>query len=161
MEERPRIRIPLSSADKIIEAVSLLLLLIIWAAILLTFEKLPEQVPLHFNASGEIDRYGKKTELFIVPIIATMLYVGLSFLNQYPHIFNYMRKVHRRNAKILYTNSTKMLRLLKLILMIIFGAIVFISFRAAFTGVGLERWFLPVAIVLLLLPCLYLLKRDE
>lgn len=161
MEERPKIKIPLSAADKIIEAVALLLLLIMWAAILLTYSHLPQQVPLHFNAEGEIDRYGSKAELFIVPAIATLLYIALSFLNDYPHVFSYIRKVHRRNARILYTNSTKMLRMLKLSLMIVFCAIVFFSFRAAFNGAGLEKWFLPVAIVLVLLPNLYLLRKPK
>lgn len=159
MEERPKIKIPLSTSDKIIEVTALLLLIIMWAAIFLTYRHLPIQVPLHFNAEGEIDRFGHKAELFIVPGIATLLYIALSFLSRYPHIFSYMRKVHRRNAKILYTNSIKILRLMKLIMMFIFCAIMFFSFRAAFTGAGLEKWFVPVSIVLLLLPNLYFFKK--
>ena len=34
---------------------------------------LPEQVPLHWNIKGEIDRYGSKYELWLIPILLPLL----------------------------------------------------------------------------------------
>ncbi len=34
---------------------------------------LPDKVPLHWNISGEIDRYGNKAELILIPILLSLL----------------------------------------------------------------------------------------
>ncbi len=52
----------------------------IWAIIALPFiylayiwNELPNKVPLHWNVKGEVDRYGSKLELIIIPIILPLL----------------------------------------------------------------------------------------
>lgn len=37
------------------------------------WNKLPEKVPVHWNIQGEIDRYGEKTELLIIPFFLPLL----------------------------------------------------------------------------------------
>jgi len=37
------------------------------------WNQLPEKVPMHWNIKGEIDRYGEKMELIIIPIILPLL----------------------------------------------------------------------------------------
>jgi len=37
------------------------------------WHQLPEQVPLHWNLEGEIDRYGNKIELILIPILLPLL----------------------------------------------------------------------------------------
>jgi len=39
----------------------------------LIWKKLPEKVPMHWNIKGEIDRYGEKTELLLIPILLPLL----------------------------------------------------------------------------------------
>ena len=53
----------------------LLLLPIIVAIISLFF--VPEEIPMHFNKYGDVDRYGSKYELMIIPCINIIF--GLSF----------------------------------------------------------------------------------
>ncbi|MDN3491728.1 SdpI family protein [Winogradskyella bathintestinalis] len=43
------------------------------------WDQLPDKVPMHWNMEGEIDRYGEKVELIIIPIILPLL-VYLIFL---------------------------------------------------------------------------------
>ena len=43
------------------------------------WNELPENVPLHWNLEGEIDRYGDKSELLIIPFVMPLL-VYLIFL---------------------------------------------------------------------------------
>lgn len=35
--------------------------------------ELPENVPLHWNVEGEVDRYGSKSELWLIPAVTTLL----------------------------------------------------------------------------------------
>ncbi|WP_318310687.1 SdpI family protein [Flagellimonas crocea] len=37
------------------------------------WDQLPEKVPLHYNIKGEIDRYGDKSELILIPIMLPLL----------------------------------------------------------------------------------------
>ncbi len=37
------------------------------------WENLPNSVPLHWNIEGEIDRYGEKSELILIPILLPLL----------------------------------------------------------------------------------------
>lgn len=37
------------------------------------WNQLPEQVPMHYNIKGEVDRYGDKSELIMIPIMMPLL----------------------------------------------------------------------------------------
>lgn len=41
------------------------------------WNQLPESVPLHWNFKGEIDRYGDKIELLLIPILLPLLVYGI------------------------------------------------------------------------------------
>lgn len=43
------------------------------------WNQLPEKVPVHWNSLGEIDRYGEKIELLLIPLMLPFL-VYLIFL---------------------------------------------------------------------------------
>ncbi|MEW5674790.1 SdpI family protein [Flavobacterium enshiense] len=53
----------------------LLIALLPFAYLAYIWSSLPQKVPMHWNASGEIDRWGDKTETIIIPILT----VGLSY----------------------------------------------------------------------------------
>ena len=153
METRPKIKLILSKPDKNLELLSKLFLIIIWGLTLYTFLKLPTTIPTHFNASGQPDSYGNKTTLLILPALATIIYFGLTQLNKYPHIFNYMTKINEDNAEKQYTIATRMLRFLKLAVLILFSWIILFTYLTTI-GVtnGLGFWFLPLMEGLLLIP---------
>ena len=50
-----------------------------WAAF--AWSSAPERIPMHWNLSGEIDRYGGRFEgMLAIPLIALAVYLGLTFL---------------------------------------------------------------------------------
>ena len=153
METRPKIKLTLTSVDRKLELTSKIFLVILWGLTLYTFLKLPTTIPTHFNASGQADDYGNKLTLLILPILATVIYFGLTQLNKYPHIFNYLTKITEDNAQKQYTIATRMLRFLKLEVLVIFSLIILFTYLTTI-GVtnGLGFWFLPLAVGLLLVP---------
>lgn len=42
--------------------------------IALIWNKLPEKIPVHWNFEGEIDRYGEKIEILLIPILLPLLF---------------------------------------------------------------------------------------
>ena len=113
MADRPKIKLNLSKSDKVIEITSWALLIGIWVLAILNFSDLPETIPTHYNGAGEADGFGEKTNIFVLPVIGTILFIGMTILNNYPHIFNYPSTITNENAYNQYSNATRMIRILK------------------------------------------------
>jgi len=160
-EERPKITLIPTTADKLVELLGWLILLALWGLTISHFSTLPDTIPTHFNASGEADGFGSKASIIGLPVIATLLFVGLTVLNRYPHIFNYPTAITEDNALRLYTLATRMLRYLKLVLVLVFGGIEFMTIQhAAGEASGLGVWFLPLTLVLVFLPLIYFVVKS-
>jgi len=160
MEKRPRIKIERTSLDKVVDLAGWLVLAGLWLMILLNYADLPDTIPTHFNAAGKADDYGNKSTIFMLPVIATILYAGMTRLNLFPHIFNFPTKITAENALGQYTNSTQMMRYVKLVIVFLFTIIVFKTMQTAIgKSDGLGIWFLPLVLVLALAPFVVYLLR--
>lgn len=61
------------------EIPSILVILLPFIYLAYVWNELPEKVPMHWNINGEIDRYGEKMELVLIPILLPLL-IYLIFL---------------------------------------------------------------------------------
>ena len=84
MGERPKIKFDLTKTDKVIEVTGWTLLIGTWILAILSFPDLPESIPTHFNAAGEADGFGEKTNIFVLPIVGTILFIGMTLIIQRP-----------------------------------------------------------------------------
>ena len=158
MNKRPRIKLQLNQTDKILEVVGWVSVFGIWALPLINYFDLPEIIPIHFNGAGKADRFGNKTHIFVLPIISTLLFIGLTILNKHPHIFNYPSQITKENAVHQYTNATRMMRVLKLVIVLLFGLIIFKTIENVNGNAdGLGTWFLPFTIGLFISLTIYFL----
>lgn len=156
MEERPIIKLTLTTSDWALELLGWAALLALWGLILTHYPNLPAIIPTHYNLAGVADDYGKKASLLLLPFVATVLFIGLTLLNRYPHQFNYLVPITPDNALSQYTAATRLLRYLKLILVVVFGLLAYQTIRQARgAATGLGVWFLPVMLALVLVPLLY------
>lgn len=132
----------------------------LWGITIASYTYLPEIIPVHFNLTGQADAHGSKFVLLFLPVIATLLFIGLTVLNSYPHFFNYPVPITEGNAARQYQNATRMIRTLKLVIVFIFSLCVCLIYRAAKTESGnLAYWFLPVVLAVLLVPMGYYIFR--
>lgn len=85
---------------KILEAVSLAALAVLgwvtWSA-LGGPHPLPARIPTHFNMAGRPDGWGAPRMLLLLPIVAGVLYVLITWVSRYPSAFNYPVRVTREN----------------------------------------------------------------
>ena len=156
-EERPKLKVQLSPTDHVFELLGWGVLLALWVWTGTSYSSLPDTIPTHFNAAGEADGFGTKASIVGLPIIATLLHIGLTLLNRVPHIFNFPTPITQENALRQYTNATRMIRYLKLILVLVFAGI---SFQNHSIGEGLGVWFLPLTLVLIFMPLLYFMIKS-
>ncbi|MFT4412306.1 DUF1648 domain-containing protein [Fredinandcohnia humi] len=140
---RPILKIPKTMSEKIMDVLSILLLVGMYVFIIFSWNELPDRVPAHFNAAGEPDRWGGKGSVLVLPIVATFLLKTTMILNKFPHIFNYPVEVTKENAEPLYVTSRKMLSTLNLFIMFFFTIGVWETVQVAFGKAGLGMWYLP------------------
>ena len=161
LEGRPKLNVQLTTTDKLLELFGWGVLLALWVWTGTSYSNLPDSIPTHFNAAGEADDYGRKASIFGLPVVASLLYIGLTLLNRVPHIFNFPTPVTQENALIQYMNATRMIRFLKLILVVVFGGISFQTIQQANGETdGLGVWFLPVTLGLIFLPLIYFVIKS-
>ncbi|MCL2510616.1 MAG: DUF1648 domain-containing protein [Bacteroidales bacterium] len=106
--------------DKILEIVAVAALL--WAFYPLLFYNSIDSdatFPTHYNFAGEVDGWGNRTSLWILPIIAILFYVGLSIVEMLPRIMKYSRKMSEQDAGHLYRIGVQLIRHVKVLTILI------------------------------------------
>lgn len=144
---RPKLKIEQTPLDILLEVFSFISLFYLFYYVFTNYSILPEQIPMHFNSSGEIDDFGSKSNIFLLPVIALGIYTLLTIINKFPHTFNYLTEITNKNAYVQYKLATRMIRFLKLDIILIFTFITFQIIREAKTGnSNLGEWFIPIII---------------
>jgi len=161
MNERPKIKLELTTSDKILEILGWTSILGIWILTITNYANLPDTIPVHYNGAGQADSFGGKSNILTLSLIATVLFIGLTTLNKFPHVFNYPTNITVDNALKQYTNATRMIRVLKLNVVVVFGLIVLQTIGNV-KGVtnGLGSWFLPLTMGLFFIPLIYYLIKS-
>jgi uncharacterized membrane protein len=160
METRPKIKLELSPTDQFLEIAGWFALTLLVGLALVTFFQLPDTIPTHFNVKGEADSYGSKASIFTLPLIGTVMFIGLTILNRYPHVFNYPTEITAENAPRQYANATRMIRYLKLAVVLLFAFLVFKTSSVATgkaEGLGVEMYM--VIFFLITLPMLFFVSK--
>jgi uncharacterized membrane protein len=160
--ERPKIELSLTVFDKTIEAIVLLILIVFWFFTSYHYKSLPDVIPTHFKANGEVDGYGLKWTILTLPSIATLFYFGLTILAKYPHKFNYTATITKGNAKKLYSIATQMLRIMKLALIIVFFSMEYETVQIAMNIPDpLTKWYVLFDFTMIFLPLFYFLIKSS
>ncbi|MDQ0483835.1 DUF1648 domain-containing protein [Guptibacillus hwajinpoensis] len=150
MANRPKVITEKTIVQKIFDVASLLFLLSSFGYVLVNWSILPEQVPFHFNAVGDPNNWGPKSMLIVLPFIGTVLWIGLSILERYPHVYNYIVKITEANAAFQYRNAVALIHFLKNTIAILFA---FLTRECFLIGRGeqeaLSTGLMPLFLILL------------
>ncbi len=138
-----------------VEILCVMLLIGVMAYLFLQWSHIPDTVPGHYNAMGEVDRMGRKIELLVLPIISWLMYLGLTIVEQFPQIWNTGVTVTEENKEHVYRILKNMLSTLKLSVVAVFGFITINSSQAK----SMPIWFLPAFLILLFGPIIYFIIK--
>ncbi len=127
---RPKLTIEPTGFDRTLEALAVAGIISLWVVVLLKYSTLPERIPTHFNFKNEVDGYGSKDSILLLPIIGSAIYILLSVINKFPHFFNYPTPITEENALRQYQLATRLIRLLKTGIALTFLGIIFMTFEA-------------------------------
>lgn len=88
------------------------------------WQQVPEQVPLHYDFSGNVNGYGGKGSMILLLGIAWIMFIVMTVLVKFPKIWNMPVKVTEENAERLYSITRGMLEAVKLIAVILMSVMV-------------------------------------
>jgi uncharacterized membrane protein len=125
MKLRLRKREELSLTDKILELTGWGILLLQWLLTTIYYPRLPDSIPVHFDVYGNPDRIGDKTMIWNLPLIASILFTGLAIINYFPGIVHFPGKIFGKYTKHPIYYSTRTIRYLKLIIVIVFSYLLY------------------------------------
>jgi uncharacterized membrane protein len=97
---------------------------------------LPDRIPSHWNATGEVDGWSTPSSLLLLVATLVVSVVGLTVLNRYPHVFNYFGKITAGNARRQYRLGRSQITTLKLLIAVTFGWIIVVGFDSDSSGLG-------------------------
>ncbi|MGG1687271.1 DUF1648 domain-containing protein [Pseudalkalibacillus sp. NRS-1564] len=150
MTDRPIIKIEKSILQKLFDIAGLVFLCLSLGYLLLNWSGLPSEVPIHFDVAGQADHWGSKLVLFFLPIFGILLWGGLSMLERYPHVFNYVVHITKGNAELQYRTAVALIHFLKNTIALMFSVITIETISMANgSQVGLIPWILPVFLTLI------------
>lgn len=159
MAKQPKLTLESSIFGAFFNSVSALIFVWLLAFLFVQYGSLPDQVPVHYNGAGKVDRWGGKAELFILPIIGAVLWISMTILEKYPHSYNYLN-LTKDNAKLQYKNGRLMVNVLKNEMLILFSFISFQNVQIA-SGVAenLGFFFMPITLTVIFGSVLFFTMR--
>ncbi len=133
------------------------LLVLAWMAVALNagviayyWPQLPASVPQHFDASGEVDGWGPRALLALLPVLSLVLVGGITWLMRYPHLYNYLWPITEENAPRQYQLANQMLAAIEAVTAFMFAIMSWEICRIAVGETGsMMPYFLPVMMILL------------
>lgn len=134
-----------TSFQKAIEIITIIILLSTFIYLILSWGKLPDKIPGHYNSAGVVDRWGSKNEILIMPISSTVMYALLTIVSFFPSTWNAPVQITEKNRGFVYYNLKTMLILMKMEIIITFSYITLCSVRMKSLGV----WFLPLDLIMI------------
>lgn len=113
--------------------------------LLLQWEHFPEIVPSHYGFSGTPDRWSDKSSLLVTPLMALIIFCGITVTERFPQIWNTGVKVTEENRERVYSVLHHMISTIKFLSLVILTSISVIASLAK----PIPLWFLLLSLLLL------------
>lgn len=138
----------------IMEVLCLLLCVVPLSLLFWRWNQLPAELPMHYDASGTVTRYGSKFEVLPLVFLYIGMYLLLTLVALCPNSWNLPVKVTDKNREPVWNLALTMIILLKLLITGAYGYMIL-----AMTGFFvMNRAFFPVLIatgvLVVVVPCL-------
>lgn len=161
-EERPKLKLELSLGDKIFETLGLTFSVLMFVIAFFVISSKLERIPTHFNFAGKPDNFGNKYSILLIPSINLFVFVLLTIINKFPHVFNYPTKITPENALRQYSLATKAIRYLKTSLSLLFLIITYFTYNSSVNGNGFSGiWILPAVIIMIEIPMIFYIWKAS
>ena len=148
-----------STLDWLCEAIAIAALAGMIGLTAANLANLPDQMPVHFGASGKPDGWGSKNTLWVLTLVNVGLYIVMTLASRYQRLINLPMRVDRDAPEVQQLLRT-MAIVLKAGLMVL---LLYLDWAMVNTGLGqtdgLGPEFLPVFLAATFLPLIWFLAK--
>lgn len=149
------IKIERNALDILETVVSLSCLVGVAVYLILFWHTFPEQIPGHYNAAGEVDRWGDKSELIVLPIVSWVLYGLITLIERFPQAWNTGVRVTSENRTAVYRLLKSLIAVVKMSMLLMFASLTVISSLS----LSLPVWYMLAFLVVLFGAIAYFIVR--
>lgn len=112
------------------------------------YPSLPDQIPVHFDLGGHVDRYGGKSSVWFGPSLALIAYALASLLELVPDRYrNFPVTITEENAQRQYALARQMVGSMKVIVVLTFVWVEALVIQSALgAAAGPPQYFLPTVL---------------
>ena len=137
--------------NMILNILCLIVLIGITIYLIIRWNAMPKLIPTHYDFAGNVDSYGSKGSVLMMPIMSWVLYILITVLEMFPALWNTGVKVTEENKFRVYAILRLMLDIIKFIMVVSFAytticSVEFMPLGAWFTFVEVGTIFLTIAI---------------
>ena len=142
-------------ADTVMEYICRILLIGTLIYLIVRWNVIPDQIPIHYNAAGDIDGWGGKGMVWLLVVISWGLYLGITFVGRFPELWNTGVKITKKNKEKVYRLIKYLIGTSKLILISVFTLLIVFSTLAK----PLPLWFAGIYLAILIADMAFWLVR--
>ena len=121
------IKIERNALDILETIVSLLCLIGVVVYLILSWNTIPDKIAAHYNAAGEVNRWGNKSELIVLPIISWLMFGLITLIERFPSIWNTGVRITDDNRTEVYRLLKNLIAVVKMFVLLMFGSLTVIS----------------------------------
>ncbi|WP_455542737.1 DUF1648 domain-containing protein [Intestinibacter sp.] len=135
--------LPYNKFQKVIEIITLVLILCQIAYTAVSYPQLSSKIPTHFNLAGEVDGWGGKGTIIILVVATVALYILLTVSMFFPKMWNVPVKITDQNRAIVFKYVMNMILLDKVLIVICFFYMTYCSI----SSISMGWWFTPFFLI--------------
>lgn len=109
--------------NRILNILCLIVLVGITVYLIIRLNSMPKLIPTHYDFAGNVDSYGDKSAVFIMPVMSWVLYIMITVLEMFPQIWNTGVRVTEQNRFRVYAILRLMIDIVKFIIVVSFAYI--------------------------------------
>jgi len=112
---------------------------------------LPENIPTHFNANGEVDKIANKVYFNFLPFVGIVIYFMIFFIKKYLTLFQKRNFEKGKSSQNFFIFS--LLQISVLLVFIIIMVSTYLISKNSIHSIG--KWFLPFTIIIICFPTFF------
>lgn len=149
MTNRPKLNLKITPLEIFLNCITLAAFVGTIVYLISSWTIIPSEIPAHYNVLGEVDRWGNKGEMLILHLIGLLMWIGMTVLEKFPHVYNYIH-LTKENARAQYLNGRLLINVLKNEVVLLFS---YTAWKSVQVAIGehdsLGVWFLPVFLLII------------
>ena len=131
----------------ILEILSAAVVLVGILFFLFSWQSIPEQIPTHYDVSGNPDAWNTKNMVIILFVIQVLAYISITLLSFFPKLWNRPGNLSESSQSVYHSVTRTLLLEMKMLIVLAFGYLTVCTAKAIRLNLFIMLFFIIVIII--------------